>query len=458
MEQENKNLTAVPTGRQARPPIIVVMGHIDHGKTTLLDQIRKTNVAAGEAGGITQHIGAYEVLHKSVSGQMNKITFLDTPGHEAFTKMRSRGAKIADIAILVVAADDGVKPQTKEALAIIKENKMPFLVAINKIDKTGADIDRVKSELAKEEVYLEGLGGSVPVCEIAAKEGRGVGELLEMILLMAELEGLKGDPAKFAEGVVIESHLDKKRGNTSTLLVREGTLKKGEYVLAGESITKIRILENFTGKAVGEAGLSTPVVIVGFDKLPQIGSEFKAYYSQKEAVEEARKFKEVFAPSSKSDLPGKSDFFSGAKVVLGIVIKSDVQGSGEAIRHEIEKLKSEKIEVKYLRIEAGDVSLDDVKLASSAKNPMIVAFKTGVSQDARDLAERAGVPITGFQIIYEIAQFVKEKMTAILPAETEKTILGKAKILKIFSLPKIVFSVSAGNIAVIFSFTNCAIS
>ena len=204
-----------------RPPIVVVVGHIDHGKTTLLDHIRKSNVAAGETGGITQHIGAYEVEH---SGK--KITFLDTPGHEAFSKMRSRGAKVADIAILVVAADDGVKPQTKEALLAIKANSLPYLVAINKIDKSGADVDRVKSELAKEEVFLEGRGGNVPFAEISAKEGKGINELLETILLMAELENFTADPGKFSSGVVIESHLDKKRGITSTLLLRSGTLKK----------------------------------------------------------------------------------------------------------------------------------------------------------------------------------------------------------------------------------------
>ena len=434
---ENKQQSA-KNSPVTRPPIIVVMGHIDHGKTTLLDRIRKSNVAAGEAGGITQHIGAYQVELKTKDTQLKTITFLDTPGHEAFTKMRSRGAKIADIAILVVAADDGVKPQTKEALIIIKENKMPYLVAINKIDKAGADIDKVKSELAKEEVFLEGRGGNIPVCEIAAKEGRGVDELLETILLMAELEGFKGDPAKFAEGVIIESHLDKRRGNTSTLLVRDGTLKKGEYVVACGSMTKVRILENFLGEGIDKAGFSTPAVVVGFDKLPQIGAGFQAFFSQKEAAEEIRKFKEA----SRSSTPGvggpqtpgvfSRDVDDDAKVILGIVIKSDVQGSGEAIRHEIEKIKSEKIEIKYLRIEAGDVSLDDIKLASSAKNTMIVAFKAGISRDAKDLAERMGVPIVSFQIIYEIAKFVKEKMLEILPAETQKTILGKAKIAKIF--------------------------
>src|SRR3989344_83749 len=342
MEEINKNLIS-------RPPIIVVMGHIDHGKTTLLDRIRKSNVAAGEAGGITQHIGAYEVLHHSASsGQIQKITFLDTPGHEAFTKMRSRGAKIADIAILVVAADDGVKPQTKEALAIIKENKMLFLIVVNKIDKAGVDIEKVKSEFTKEEVYLEGRGGSVPTCEISAKTGTGVSELLETILLMAELEDFKGDPTRFAEGVIIESHLDKKRGNTSTLLIREGTLKKGEYVVAGGSLTKVRILENFLGEGIDSAGLSTPAVVVGFDELPQVGTEFRAFFSQKEAAEEVRKFKEA-SRSSASSVGGpqtqgvfQRDVEEWTKVVLGIVIKSDVQGSGEAIRHEIEKVKREK--------------------------------------------------------------------------------------------------------------------
>ncbi|MDP2669309.1 MAG: translation initiation factor IF-2 [bacterium] len=410
-----------------RPPIVVVVGHIDHGKTTLLDHIRKSNVAAGETGGITQHIGAYEVEHDG-----KKITFLDTPGHEAFSKMRSRGAKVADIAILVVAADDGVKPQTKEALAAIKANSLPYLVAINKIDKSGADIDRVKSELAKEEVFLEGRGGNVPFVEISAKEGKGINELLETILLMAELESFTADPGKFSSGVVIESHLDKKRGITSTLLVREGTLKKGEYVVAGGAQTKVRILEDFLGKPADYGLPSSPVVIVGFDKLPQVGIEFKAFFSQKEAAEEVRKFKEAIAPGKKSDFPGKSDFEEGAKVVLGVIIKTDVLGSGEAIRHEIDKIKSEKIDIKFLRIEAGEVSADDVKLVSSAKNSIIVAFKTGIAQDAKDLAERMGVEIAPFQIIYEVSAFLKTRMTSILPAEIKRTVLGKAKILKIF--------------------------
>ncbi|MDO8522807.1 MAG: translation initiation factor IF-2 [bacterium] len=420
MSNETKTQNSV-----TRPPIVVVVGHIDHGKTTLLDHIRKSNVAAGEAGGITQHIGAYEVVHNG-----KPITFLDTPGHEAFSKMRSRGAKVADIAILVVAADDGVKPQTKEALAAIKANSLPYIVAINKIDKSGADVDRVKSELAKEEVFLEGRGGNVPFTEISAKEGKGIDELLETILLMAELENFTADSGKFAFGVVIESHLDKKRGNTSTLLVRGGTLKKGEYVVAGEAQTKVRILENFLGKSLDLGAPSSPVVVVGFDKLPQVGIEFKAFFSQKEASTEVQKFKEAQSkPNAKQDAKTPQE---GKRVVLGVVIKSDVFGSGEAIRHEIEKIKSEKIEIKFLRIEAGEVSLDDVKLVSSAKNSIIVAFKTSISQDVKDLAERRGVEMASFQIIYEISSFLKSRMVSILPAEIKRTVLGKAKILKLF--------------------------
>src|SRR3989344_4403886 len=248
---------------QNRPPIVVVMGHIDHGKTTLLDYIRKSNVAARESGGITQHIGAYEAEFNG-----RKITFIDTPGHEAFSKMRGRGARVADIAILVVAADDGVKPQTKEAFEAIKNAKIPFLVAVNKIDKPNANLERVKNELAEAGVFLEGRGGNVPYAEISAKAGTNVQHLLETLLLMAEMENIKSDISLPASGVIIESHLDSRRGITATLLVREGTLRRGECVLAGDALAKARIFENFAKKSITEAGPSLPAVVVGFDKLP----------------------------------------------------------------------------------------------------------------------------------------------------------------------------------------------
>ncbi|QQG42792.1 MAG: GTP-binding protein [Candidatus Giovannonibacteria bacterium] len=397
---------------QNRPPIVVVMGHIDHGKTALLDYIRKTNVVAVESGGITQHIGAYEVEHAG-----KKLTFLDTPGHEAFSKMRSRGAVVADIAILVVAADDGVKPQTEEALATIKSAGIPFLAAINKIDKPAADPERVKNELAKEEVFLEGRGGNVPFVEISAKQGTGVDKLLETILLMAEMENLPADTKAFAGGVVIESHRDPKRGVTSTLLIRGGTLKKGEYVAAGGAVAKARILEDFKGDPIDFAGPSSPVLVVGFDKPPQVGAEFKAFFSQKEAIDAARTAGEKPAPG----------FFPPGGFI-GLVIKADVSGSAEAIEHEAAKLK----DIKILRSEAGEVSEDDIKLASTAANSLILAFKVGLSSTLRELALRLGVEVAQFEIIYELADFLKKKTEALLPKEEINKILGHARVLKIF--------------------------
>lgn len=413
------------------------MGHIDHGKTTLLDYIRKATVAASESGGITQHIGAYEVDHGG-----KKITFLDTPGHEAFGKMRSRGTQVADVAVLVIAADDGIKPQTKEALETIKTAGIPFVVAINKIDKPAADPEKTKNELAELQVFLEGRGGNVPYVEISAKNGTGIDKLLETILLLAELENITADPKTFASGVVIESHRDPKRGVTSTLLIRNGTLKKGEYVVAGEALAKIKILENFKGEPIDSAFPSQPVVVVGFDKLPAVGSEFKTFFSQKEAIETARRAKP--APGEKplgSSKPGfetaqKHGFFPPsdalAKIQLALVIKSDVLGSSEAIEHETEKLKNAKLDIKILRAEAGDVSEDDVKMAASAANPLIIAFKVRVSASTRELAGRMNVEIAGFEIIYEVADFLKKKIISLLPKETKGAVLGRAKLLKIF--------------------------
>ena len=411
MKEENKNLS--------RPPIVVVMGHIDHGKTALLDYVRKSNVVAKESGGITQHIGAYEAEFNG-----RKITFIDTPGHEAFSKMRGRGAKVADIAILVVAADDGVKPQTKEALAAIGDAKIPFLVAINKIDKPNANLDRVKNELAESGVFLEGRGGNVPYAEISAKAGTGVERLLETLLLMAEMENIKSGAGLPASGVVIESHLDSKRGVTATLLVMDGTLRKGDFVLAGGALSKVRIFENFAKKTIAEAGPSSPVVVVGFDKLPAVGVEFKVFKSSKEA-EVARAAKPAPAPKLDADL-------KRGDIVLGLVIKTDVLGSAEAILHEINKLKNDRLEIKVLRAEAGDISEDDVKLASSAPNSLVLGFKVSLAGEIRELAERSEVTIAIFEIIYEISDFLKKKIAELDPPVFEKKIMGKAKILKLF--------------------------
>jgi translation initiation factor IF-2 len=262
------------TTKIERPPVVAVMGHIDHGKSTLLDYIRKTNIVETEAGGITQRISAYEVVHKTKEGQEKKITFLDTPGHEAFGAMRARGAKVADIAILVVAADDGVKPQTVDALKTILKAEIPYIVAINKIDKEGANVDRTKVSLAENEIYVEGYGGTISSVPISAKTGEGVSDLLDTVVLAAELEELTGDPSVNAEGVIIEANLDKKKGISATLVVKNGTLKSGQFVVAGSALSPVRLLENYAGKSIPEATFSSPVRIIGWNELPDVGSIF----------------------------------------------------------------------------------------------------------------------------------------------------------------------------------------
>lgn len=275
-----------------RAPVIAVMGHIDHGKSSLLDYIRKTNVIAGEAGGITQHVSAYEVVHKAPDGKEHKITFLDTPGHEAFQALRMRGVQIADIAILVVSAGDGVKPQTLDALKCILEAKIPYIVAINKIDLPDANIDRTKQSLAENEIFIEGYGGDIPAVPISAKTGEGIDELLDMMILVADLADLTGESDVTGEGIVLESHLDAKKGIAATLIIRTGTVSQGMFVVAGESISPVRIMENFLGKNIREATFSSPICIIGWDTLPPVGASFKTFGTRKEAESYVQNLKE----------------------------------------------------------------------------------------------------------------------------------------------------------------------
>ena len=271
-----------------RPPVVVVMGHVDHGKSTLLDYIRSSNIVAGEAGGITQHLGAYEITHKTSEGDERKITFIDTPGHEAFSSMRSRGANVADIGILIIAADDGIKKQTKEAYETIKTANLPFVVAINKIDKPDANVDRIKTELMEMGVFLEGFGGTTPYAEISAKTGSGIDSLMDMIILTADLEDWKGDLGKKGEGVVIETNLDTKRGITAVLVVKDGKIEKGDYIVVGDAIAPTRIFEDTSGKQIKEARCSTPIKITGFDKEPEAGEIFETYENKKDAEKAAK--------------------------------------------------------------------------------------------------------------------------------------------------------------------------
>lgn len=344
--------------RIVRPPVVVVMGHIDHGKSTLLDYIRKTNIVEKEAGGITQQLSAYEVKHQNKDAVERKITFLDTPGHEAFALMRSRGAEIADIAILVVSAEDGVKEQTLEALSAIKEAGISFIVAINKIDKPGVDIERTKNNLLEHEIFLEGLGGNVPYAAISAKSGKGIPEMLDLLLLAVDLEELTGDRNKNAEGFVIESHVDTKRGTSATLIIKDGVLKSGMFVVVGNSTAPVRIMEDFLGHSINEAHFSSPVQIIGFNKVPKVGTLFTSYKKKKDAEAAAAlaTHEKSTPPNQKQPSDEESEIFS-----IPIIIKADVMGTIDAIKHEIEKLKSDRVEIRIIQDGVGTISENDIK-------------------------------------------------------------------------------------------------
>lgn len=409
-----------------RPPVIVVMGHIDHGKSTLLDYIRKSNVVEGEAGGITQHISAYEVLHKDEGGQDRKITFLDTPGHAAFSKMRERGAQIADIAILIVSAEDGVKPQTIEAWKTITENEVPCIVAINKIDKPGANVEKTKMELAENEIYLENYGGKIPFALISAKTGAGIDNLLSLLLILADLENLSGSPEKEATGFVVEANLDSKRGIQATLVIKDGTLKKGMTVAVGSTICSTRIIENFLGRPINEATFSSPIKLVGFDKIPSIGCRFVSFKNKKDA--------ESYRESAQE---GACEKFASAsdpnKKIIPIVLKADVAGSLEAIEKEIGKIKNDNTEFRIIQKGAGTILESDVKAVASSEDALVVGFNVKADRSAVELAEKRGIAISYFNIIYKLTEWLEEEMEHRRKRVETTEITGKAKILKAFS-------------------------
>ena len=415
-----------------RPPVIVVVGHIDHGKSTLLDYIRKTNIVGSEAGGITQHTSAYEVIHKNDAGAEKKITFLDTPGHEAFSGMRVRGVSAADIAVLVVSAEDSVKAQTLEAIKAITAGGIPFIVAINKIDKPAANIEKVKMDLAEHSVYVEGFGGNVPCISISAKTGAGIPELLDMILLVAELEELTGDKAARAEGVVVESHVDMKRGISATLLVKNGTLKNGEYIVVGNAIAPARLMENFLGKSVSEAAVSSPVVITGFNKLPSVGEIFTSSASKKEAEMRASAHQEKLRAEEK--LP--EDTAEEGIIVVPVILKADVAGTLEAIEKELSKISKEGIRWKIVTKGSGNITETDVKLASGMAEALLIGFNVKADKSATDLAERLGVPINMFDVIYKITEWFDGELEKRKPRVTTEETAGTAKIIKCFSRTK----------------------
>lgn len=397
---------------------MVVLGHIDHGKSSILEAIKDLKITARESGGITQHIGAYEIEEKG-----KKITFIDTPGHEAFSQMRARGAKVADIAILVVAADEGVKPQTREAILHIKKANLPFIVAINKIDKSTADIERVKRELASLDVLVESKGGKVPCLGVSAQTKEGLEDLLELILLLAEMENLKADLKKEAEGVIIESYLDSLRGPKATIILTNGSLELGQIIGTTSAFGRIRSLEDFQGKTIERALPSSPVVISGFGDVPKVGEEIKVFPDLKSAKNFIQKT-EKRTPAILSIEPGQK--------VLNLILKSDVLGTLEVLEGLLKELESESVILRILKSEVGDVNENDVKLAKDAK-AIILAFRVRINTIAQNLAEREKIKIKQFQVVYDLVEEVRRIIDKSVGPEIIRRDLGKVKILATFS-------------------------
>lgn len=423
---------------QSRAPVVTVMGHVDHGKTSLLDALRKTDVVAGEAGGITQHIGAYQVQLKT--GQ--KITFLDTPGHAAFTAMRARGAKVTDLVVLVVAADDGVMPQTVEAISHAKAAGVPIIVAINKIDKSDANPMRVKTELLQYEIQVEDLGGDVLAVEVSATKGTNLDRLEEAILLQAELLDLKANPNRSAEGAVIEAKLDKGRGPVATVLVQRGTLKLGDIMVAGSEFGRVRHIANDRGESVEEAGPSVPVEVLGLSAAPEAGDEFAVVDSESRAREvteyRARKRRESRQATSSRQtmdqlLKSRTD---GERRLLPLIVKADVQGSVEAIQGSLGKLGNDEVGAQVLSGGVGGITESDVILAH-ASGAAILGFNVRANAQARERARRDGVEIRYYNIIYNIVDDVKAALSGLLAPETREKFLGNAEILEVFAISKV---------------------
>lgn len=422
-----------------RPPIVTIMGHVDHGKTTLLDYIRNTHVVDKEFGGITQHIGAYQTKYKD-----ELITFIDTPGHAAFTEMRARGASVTDIVIIIVAADDGVKPQTKEAVDHALSAKVPIIVAVNKIDKPDANIDRVLTEMAEIGITPESWGGDIPFINISAHTGEGIDLLLETILTIAEVGELKANPNRYAVGAVIESRLDKNVGGIASFLIQNGTLRIGDPIVVGTSYAKVRTMKNDRGESIVEAGPSTPVEITGLTENPSAGDKFMAFETEAEAKSVAEKRKDAAKMNAGKDKKvSLDDLFASVDAgnkEINVVLKADVRGSEEAVKNALEKIKEQDVSVKVIRSGVGAITESDVVLAS-ASNAIIIGFNVVASSSAKDIAKDNNIDIRLYTIIYKLVEDIEAAINGMLDPEFEEKILGEAEIRKIFKFSKI------GNIA-----------
>ena len=411
---DNKNLVS-------RPPVVVILGHVDHGKSSILEAIKDLKITAKESGGITQHIGAYEIEH-----QGKRITFIDTPGHEAFSAMRSRGARVADIAILVIAAEESLKPQTKEAIGHIKKTGIPMIVALNKIDKPTADPEKVKRELISQDVVVESMGGQIPCVNVSAKTKEGIDHLLELILLIADMEDIKTDISKPAKGVVIESYMDSFKGPVATLILEEGILKKGDNIGTSSAFGKIKGLQDFLGKQLKEGLPSLPVVVLGFENVPGVGEEFKIYSNAEEYKNEPKK-KSAIGPEIINIGPDQKS--------VNIILKVDVFGSLEAIEEILKSLPQEKTALRILKAEVGDINDSDIKLAKTA-NAKVIGFRVKANPAVKNLALKDKISIIIFDIIYELSQAARNLLEKSLEPEIVRNDLGKVKILAVFKSDK----------------------
>lgn len=437
IEEQIGNIEEDDSKMVPRPPVVTIMGHVDHGKTTLLDTIRKTNVTSGEFGGITQHIGAYQV---SLKGR--KVTFLDTPGHEAFTAMRARGAQVTDIVIIVVAADDGVMPQTKEAVDHAKAAGVPIVVAVNKIDKPGANPDRIMSEMAELGIMPEEWGGDTIFMNVSAKQGTGVSDLLETVLLVADMAELKANPDQLASGTVIEAKLDKGRGPVATLLVQRGTLHSGDSIVVGTSYGRVRKMTNDKGMEIKKAEPSCPVEIIGLNDVPRAGDVFMAYDNYKKAQEIAshrlekqiEKERNATSAMSLEDLAKKID--EGDVKEINVLIKADVQGSAEALKASMERLEVDTVRVNVIRSTVGTITESDILLAS-ASNAIIYGFNIRPSAAIRKKAEEEGIEIRLHNIIYKALEELESAMKGMLAPVYEEVVIGQAEVRQIYKVSKV---------------------
>ena len=421
---------------EPRPPVVVVMGHVDHGKTSLLDYIRNSSIIEGEFGGITQHIGAYQIDHNG-----KKLTFIDTPGHAAFTEMRARGASITDIVIIIVAADDGVMPQTIEAIDHAKAANVPIVVAVNKIDKPDANPERVIEEVSKQGLIPEAWGGDTAYIPISAKTGEGIDKLLENIELIAEVRELKANPNRYALGTVLESRLDKNYGPTATLLVQNGTLRIGDPVVVGTSFGRVRTLKNDLGNEIVEALPSTPVEVTGLSEVPTAGDRFMAYSNEKEAkaIAENRKEKEKLKKDKAGSAVSLDDIFNrikeGAKEI-NVVLKTDVNGTEEAVKNALTKVRVEDVSVNVIRSGVGAITESDIVLAS-ASDAIVIGFNVRPDAKVTEIAKSYGVDIRLYNVIYKLVEELEDAMKGMLDPEFEEVVIGSAKVLQLFKFSKV---------------------